>query len=90
MNAVECRACGAVFDLSAQWYFDDLCPSCKVAESGDEAPTRPVCCCCQERYDSGDGLTAQVQNRGQRGGTERVGVCSSTCKTKLERRRRCS
>lgn len=26
---VECRECGAVFNLGAQTYYDNLCPTCK-------------------------------------------------------------
>lgn len=26
---IECRECGTVFNLAAQYYYDNLCPSCK-------------------------------------------------------------
>lgn len=83
MTEVSCRNCGAVFDLAAQWYFDDLCPSC-MAEVATEARTQPQCCCCNERYDSADGVVARVRNRGMPGPAERVGVCSSACQATME------
>lgn len=87
MSEVSCRNCGAVFDLAAQWYYDDLCPSCK-AEVATEARTHPVCCYCDERYDPADGVVARVRNRGVPGGAERVGVCSPACQATLEQHQR--
>lgn len=29
---VECRECGTVFNIGAQMYYDNLCPSCKEAQ----------------------------------------------------------
>lgn len=87
MTEVSCRNCGAVFDLATQWYYDEICPSCK-AEVATEASTHPVCCYCNERYDPADGVVARVQNRGMPGSAERVEVCSQACQSVLERDRR--
>lgn len=28
-DITECRECGTKFDLALQYYYDNLCPSCK-------------------------------------------------------------
>lgn len=45
---VECRECGAVFRLDLQYYYDNLCPSCKREQDGEEAtnPTIGSCHVC--------------------------------------------
>jgi NMD protein affecting ribosome stability and mRNA decay len=46
-DIVECRECGARFDLVKQVYYDNLCPSCM----DEENPERnwPICAECDER-----------------------------------------
>lgn len=34
---IDCRNCGAPFDLARQYYYEDLCPSCKKEKDGDDA-----------------------------------------------------
>mgnify|MGYP000137835986 CR=1 FL=1 len=40
-ETVSCRNCGADFNLAAQYYYDNLCPSCKHDEEGEDV-TNPV------------------------------------------------
>jgi hypothetical protein len=44
----ECRNCGAMFDLARQYYYDDLCPTCKEKEDGRDAvdPVVGTCYVC--------------------------------------------
>lgn len=74
----DCRMCGTQFDLSAQYYYDNLCPTCK-AEEDDEETTWPSCINCQERFEPGTGVTTSVPNRAMRSGSEQVTVCSDEC-----------
>lgn len=74
MSEVECRNCGTVFNLAAQWYYDNLCPSCK-AEQGDEEDTWPACATCGDRVDPDEVEHKQVANPAMPGGRERVAVC---------------
>lgn len=46
-DLIECRECGQTFDLSAQNYYDNLCPTC-VAEERPER-TWPICVACDDR-----------------------------------------
>jgi hypothetical protein len=70
---VECRQCGTVFNLSAQTYFDNLCPSCVAAGSPER--TWPGCVVCNERIPPEQREYVTVQNRSPGGpSTERVPV----------------
>jgi hypothetical protein len=47
---VECTDCGSEFNLAAQAYYDNRCPSCKREESGEDAvdPVYGQCYVCDE------------------------------------------
>ncbi len=44
---IECRKCGTEFDLAAQNYYDNLCPSCVSNENPER--TWPVCIECEQK-----------------------------------------
>lgn len=83
---IECRECGTVFNLSGQWYYDNLCPECKGSADG-EATTQPACTACGRRRPADAMQMATVRNRAAQGGTERVLSCSDACTDELEHRR---
>lgn len=70
----ECRECGTPFNLSAQWYYDNLCPECKAEQDGEET-TWPVCVQCGEKYPPDEGRLTRIANPSLPGGSERVIVC---------------
>lgn len=83
-NLVECRDCGAMFNLDGQMYYDDLCPECKAERDGPES-TWPRCPVCGQRYDpDGETFAVTVPNRGVRGGRERLTTCSAECRDDVE------
>ena len=41
----DCRNCASQFDLAAQYYYDNLCPSCKREQDGEDA-VNPVIGAC--------------------------------------------
>jgi hypothetical protein len=79
----DCRNCEATFNLSAQYYYDNLCPSCKAEQDGEDV-TRPACTNCGDRIPEGEVKTATTYVRGV--GRESVKVCSDECKRKIEER----
>lgn len=50
VQTLTCADCGCQFDLSKQAYYDDLCPTCKEAESGEDVvnPVYGQCYVCDE------------------------------------------
>lgn len=61
----ECRRCGSTFNLSRQWYVDNLCPSCK--HDSDPEATLPGCYRCGEKIPPDERDSTVVTNRGPRG-----------------------
>lgn len=82
---IECRECGTTFNLAAQFYYDNKCPSC--VEADEPKRSWPSCIRCGEKYEPGTGVSTTVTNRSMRGGTERVVACSDECASKLGRGR---
>lgn len=73
MNLVTCRECETEFNLENQWYYDNLCPSCKSDADGREK-ILPSCPLCRDRIEDEDGTTIQVTNPSMRGGRESLYV----------------
>ncbi len=72
-ETVQCRDCGTSFNLDAQWYYDNLCPSCKAEQDGEEK-TWPSCIFCGDKIPPEGRTSTTVTNRSMRGGSERVTV----------------
>ena len=46
---VECRDCDSTFNIGAQAYYDNLCPSCKAEDDPDAVdPVYGTCYVCDE------------------------------------------
>lgn len=58
-----CRECGATFDLAAQNYYDNVCPSCV-----DEERTWPLCAACSKRVDPDEAVRKFVNPKGSAAG----------------------
>lgn len=53
---IDCRDCGATFNLAAQFYYTNLCPDCVEDER-----SKPVCPRCDERIDDDEGTYTQTR-----------------------------
>lgn len=56
---IKCRECDTRFNLTAQRYYDNLCPACKK-EQNPEA-TWPICVECDERIPPDERDTKSVR-----------------------------
>lgn len=74
IEIVECRECGTGFNLTAQYYYDNLCPSCKKKENPDA--NKVPCTVCSNRVAPDEVQQAKYVGRGP---TEMVPVCSDSC-----------
>lgn len=75
---IECRECGARFDLTEQVYYDNLCPRCM----DEENPERnwPVCAECDERIPPDEQASKTVKGARRDPATVRLPV-HEDCKT---------
>lgn len=69
---VECRDCGKAFNIAAQYYFADLCPTC-VKEQEPER-TWPGCFVCGEKIPPAERATKIVGPSAPGQSSERVPV----------------
>lgn len=96
----ECRECGTEFNLAAQYYYDNLCPSCKEVDgssggrsshSGSESEIHDqeqdpgsTAVPCTVCQDSVPPEEIQYAQYVGRGPSERVPVCSDDCASRAE------
>lgn len=86
MDITECRECGAEFNLAAQYYYDNLCPSCKQDQDGKKT-SWPACPICESRFEPNTGIDVTIPKRNSFGGKERIRVCSAECEAAAKGRR---
>lgn len=66
---IECRECGSEFNLAAQHYYDNLCPSCQ-----EDSRTWPGCARCSDRVPPGERTHITVQGARRDPSTVRLPV----------------